>query len=339
MPPRLTFATEQRADADGAPRCDDSTTMTMADRLRRYLCAYWLRPENAFWMALRSDVLARQPLSQASIDLSCGDGVFTFIHTGGVFDERFDVFTAVDQLERVRDEHVDMFDHVDETYRPAVRRPARHEIDTGTDLKQSLIEKARRLNLYRRLLEHDNNDPLPFEHESFRTVFCNSCYWVHHIDGFLREIARITQTDGRIILHVKLDSMRGYTLQRHASILGDRFLKTIGRGRLDTWPTLASRTVWEDRFQTAGLVIESATPFITRTHAHIWDVGLRPIAPLLVRMANALGSDTRESIKRDWVDLFCDLLAPICNSGFDPMSGQAEPAEMQYVLTPDARAR
>ncbi len=143
-----------------------------------------------------------------------------------------------------------------------------------------------------------------------------------------------------MILQVKLDSLRGFTLTAHRDVLGDRFLDIIGRGRLDSWPSVASRSVWESRFKAAGLAVESATPFVTKTHAHIWDIGLRPIAPMLVKMAGALTPQTRAAIKDEWVDLFCELLEPICNPKLDLLPGElagqlaGEPAEVQYVLAP-----
>ena len=36
-----------------------------ARRLRRFLQAYWLRPENALWMALRSEVLSPYELHRS----------------------------------------------------------------------------------------------------------------------------------------------------------------------------------------------------------------------------------------------------------------------------------
>ena len=101
---------------------------------------------------------------------------------------------------------------------------------------------------------------------------------------------------------------------------------------MECWPSLADRSTWEARFENAGMFIETAMPFITRTHAHIWDIGLRPIAPMLVKMANALTPQTRASIKKDWVDLFCELMAPLCSPTFDLLPAQSEPAEIQYIL-------
>ncbi|MEK6797529.1 MAG: class I SAM-dependent methyltransferase [Planctomycetota bacterium] len=312
------------------------TTTTGSDLLllRQFLEAYWLRPENALWMTLRSRTLARQKLNSPSLDVSCGDGVFMFLHCGGVLDSNFDVFADVRPLDRDRDERDDMFDHLSDRYAPGIVAPPSRRIDAGTDWKKTLLAKADRLGLYEKLIHHDNEEPLPFPAESFATIYCNAAYWVRHIDGFLSELRRVVRPDGRVILQVKLDHIRRYTLEAFESQLGRRFLEIIGRGRADCWPTLASRPEWEARFQWAGLRIQEATPFVTRTHAHVWDVGLRPIAPLLVRMVNELTPAPREAIKKDWIDLFCELLAPLCRPDFDLFASPDEPAEIQYVLCP-----
>jgi SAM-dependent methyltransferase len=309
-------------------------TATRLELLRRFLQAYWLRPENALWMALRSEALAQCPLENPSIDISCGDGVFSFLHCGGIFDPAFDVFCAVSDLDSVRDRHADMFDCVTDDYRPAITSSPGDTIDVGTDVKRSMLTKAGQLGLYERLVEHDNNCPLPFDDDSFQAVYCNSAYWVVQIDRFIGETKRITRTGGRIVLQVKLDSVHRYTLEKHRSVLGDRFLSIIDRGRTDAWPTIGDRRTWESRFAAAGLEVESATPFVTRTHAHIWDIGLRPIAPLLVKMARGLTQEARTAIKEEWVDLFCELLEPLYYPSLDLFADQSEPAEIQYILAP-----
>ncbi len=306
-----------------------------ADLLHRYLNVYWLRPENAFWTVLRSLAWQRVAVSSPSIDVSCGDGVFSFIHAGGAFAPSFDVFQAVGQLDRVTAENADMFDHsAEETYRPAVTRRPTWKIDVGADLKGALLGKAGVLDFYGRLVRHDNNEPLPFRDGEFETVYCNSAKWIRNIEPFLAEITRITRSSGTIVLHVKLDTVSRYTLKPFRAQFGERVLDIIDRGRLATWPALASRAEWERRFDAAGLGVVEVTPLATRTHAHLWDVGLRPIAPLLVRMANALTSQTRLAIKQDWIALFRELLEPICRPDFDLFAEQSAPAEIQYVLRP-----
>jgi SAM-dependent methyltransferase len=316
-----------------SPPTSVSAEPDRADLLRRYLNVYWLRPENAFWTVLRSLAWQRVAMSCPSVDLSCGDGVFSFIHAGGAFAPSFDVFQAVGRLDEVTSENADMFDEpASEAYAPEVTRRPAWGIDVGTDLKGSLLSKAAALGFYGRLVQHDNNQPLPFRDDEFHTVYCNSAKWVRSIGPFLAEIARIARPDGTVVLHVKLDTIAKYTLAPFRAQLGERVLKIIDRGRLATWPALASRSEWERRFGAAGLTIVEAAPLATRTHAHLWDIGLRPVAPLLVRMANALTPQTRLAIKQDWIALFCELLQPICQPGFDLFAEESEPAEMRYVL-------
>lgn len=322
----------------GCPRVADSRAAPTdggaerADRLRRFLLAYWLRPENAFWMTLRSVALDRCVLERPSVDIGCGDGVFSFLHAGGVLGEEFDVFLGTGRLERAHGERTDIFDCIPADYAPVVvRRPA-SVMDVGLDLKAALLAKAQRLEFYRRHVLHDGNRPLPLPDGAFCTVYCNAAYWVREIDRFLSELRRITRPGGRVVLQVKLSAIRDYTLEPFRDKLGARFLEIIGRGRLECWPTLASRREWEARFARAGLRVLDTAELATRTHAHLWDVGLRPIAPLLVRMANGLSTENRLAIKRDWVALMEELLRPICRADFELAGGSAEAAEVQYVL-------
>ncbi|MEZ6085635.1 MAG: methyltransferase domain-containing protein [Phycisphaerae bacterium] len=305
-----------------------------SSRLQRFLNCYWLRPENAFWMSLRSQALESHPIKGPSIDLSCGDGVFSFLHAGGDFSSEYDVFMEVGNLDEVRDAFADMFDHTNVGYEPMVTLRPDRKFEVGTDLKPNMLLKACRLDFYECLVEHDHNHVMPFENEAFQTVHCNSAYWVQNIDQFMSELRRITRKDGRILLSVKLDSMRDYTLNAHRDKFGQRWLDIIGRGRIESWPSLTNDETWKQRFKAANLDIVSRTPFITATHAHIWDVGLRPIAPLLVRMANALDEHTRQEIKSDWIDLLSELLQPIHNANFNIAPHKQEPAEILYELTP-----
>lgn len=291
------------------------------------------------WMTLRSLALRQCELRgpavgkpTLSVDMGCGDGVFSFLHWGGVFDPDFDVFGTT--TSPGDEPNADMFDHMSDGYRPIILSPPTEAIDVGVDIKATMLAKAKRLGFYDRLVEHDNNQPLPFDDDAFETVYCNTAYWVREIDRFLAELGRITRAGGSIILHVKLASMERYTLEAFRDVLGDRCLARLARGRMECWPTVADRTTWESRFAATGLTIQDATPFVTRTHAHVWDIGLRPFAPMLVKMANGVTPETRASVKAEWVELCLDLLTPLCDPSVDLFDGAAEPAEIQYVLSP-----
>lgn len=311
-----------------------SLRVSRPDLLRRFLQAYWLRPENAFWMTLRSEALADCPIEQPALDIACGDGLFSFLHCGGGLHPSFDVFHAVlDDVAGDRSPH-DMFDCCDDDYRPTVIEAPPAGFSIGLDRKPALLAKASRLDFYDVLVRHDCNQPLPFDDHAFRTIYCNAAYWIDNIAGFLDELRRITQPDGRIVLQVKLDTMARYTLAAHHKQLGSRVLAIIGRDRLDCWQSLADRRTWEDRFAKAGLLVERETPFITATHAHIWDIGLRPIAPMLIKLANGVTAKTRDAVKTEWVDLFMDLATPLCDAHLNLFDGESDPAEIQYQLRP-----
>jgi len=320
--------------SEATPAAGDGVTRPIdrIELLRRFLEVYWLRPENALWMTLRSLTLAACPFRRPSIDLSCGDGLFSFLHAGGILDPCFDVFTSIQNPEGDEARSFDMFDRCDDNYAPPVRgRPGNH-IDIGTDWKPALLAKAAKLDFYQRLVQQDHNKKLAFEDATFGTVFGNAAYWVESIDLFLSELARIARPGGRVILQVKLSNIRQCTLTAHKALLGARFLEILDRGRVDSWPTLADRSTWERRFQRANLAVVSVRDVATRTHAHLWDVGLRPLAPVLIRLANAAPTPERSAIKRDWVDCALELLSPLCDPTVDLLPGSAEPVELQYEL-------
>lgn len=310
-------------------------TTTMRERLERFLGCFWLRPENALWMALRSESLDGYEFRTPSLDLSCGDGLFSFLHAGGRLDDAFDAYASVGHLNRVTTEHADMYDHVDAAYAPAIiDRPA-WSITTGTDLKAALLTKAARLDFYDELIQADHNRPLPFVNARYRTIFANSAYWVERIDDHLAELRRIAAPDATILMQIKLDAMRDCTFASRADAMGEAWLRLIARGRFETWPTMGDEVTWQRRFDRAGLAVAAIEPLATRTHARIWDVGLRPIAPLLVRMTQAIDATSRLAIKRDWIVLMLELLEPFARRDIDLFAGPAEPVEALFVLRPD----
>ena len=68
----------------------------MLELFKKFIYINWLRPENAMFNALRASSLLPYKFKSPSIDISCGDGIFSFIVAGGELDQRFDKFLAVD---------------------------------------------------------------------------------------------------------------------------------------------------------------------------------------------------------------------------------------------------
>lgn len=105
------------------------------DRLyyfRQFLNHFWLRPENALLLALRAESFKKTfnffDDAEASIDVSCGDGVFSFIANGGQISADSDMFRSLRFGKREGD--FDAFDCFDDTYKMNVIKEADRSLNT-----------------------------------------------------------------------------------------------------------------------------------------------------------------------------------------------------------------
>ena len=63
------------------------------------LNAFGLRPETAMWREIDICAMRSFEFSSPSLDLGCGDGLFSFIRAGVCFDLSFDAFSAIGSLD------------------------------------------------------------------------------------------------------------------------------------------------------------------------------------------------------------------------------------------------
>lgn len=298
--------------------------------LRRFLNVYWLRPENALWRSINCQTIHDLQFDEPSIDLSCGDGIFSFLRAGGDFDLSFDIFSGVGGLEEFY-KNKDIYDAAPAEYAPKVATAPRYRMTVGADWKQNLLDKAAPLNFYRDLVVHDNNEPLSFADGEFKTIFSNSVYWIRNLDLHLREIRRVLHPEGQAVLVLKTTQVNNYTLDRFESYVGREWLELIERGRKANKPSLHDADGWERVLREAGFQIRSRREQVTWLHAHIWDIGLRPLTPVLCEMTAELTEQRRAEIKSHWLDIWERLLAPFNRPEAD--LGMPQPqTEVIFVL-------
>lgn len=140
---------------------------------KEFLNHFWLRPENALLVSLRAEsyynTLTYFGDGKDTIDVSCGDGVFSFITLGGKLSPEFDMFRSVKFGRREGDfDHFDYFD--EKEYKLKIFKKPDRFYQYGVDWKENLLKKAEKLNFYQQLIQHDNNFPLPFPDNSMRYV-------------------------------------------------------------------------------------------------------------------------------------------------------------------------
>lgn len=283
--------------------------------LNNFLNAYWLRPETAVWRTLDVKAMEGFRFVSPSLDLGCGDGTFSFLRAGGEYKNSFDVFLDVDNLDRFF-ENEDVYDSFKNIGGGYVSKVPDYTIDVGVDHKKNLMNKAAQLKLYNQFVEANANLELPFKDESFETIFSNIIYWLDKPEDVFREIYRVLRYGGRCCVMLPnityLESSFYYSLYEKGGHKEFKFLELIDRGRIkDNLKVVKTYSQWKEIIENAGLVIEECVPHLSKTLIQIWDIGLRPIFPMLKRMTEYVDNDALLEIKREWVDLFQKIGEPI----------------------------
>jgi len=272
-------------------------------KLEQFLKLYWLRPENGLLATFKSNVFADLKIKPPSLDLSCGDGLFLFLHLEGEVDDLVDYFlsTKADEFSHTG-KFVDIFDSYDPNYNVSIKKLPDTKIDYGLDWKQQLLNKASKLNLYEKLILHDTTKtPLPFQNNQLKTIHSNSVYWVNNPENLLSDLYRILQPNGSIILEL----MTPYHHQTYADIqkyLNPTAISILDRARRASMPGIKTFDEWKKIILNCGFKIINTKPvYPNRLIVDISNLGLRPISHLLIQMSQSLPPEKRlEMVEVFW---------------------------------------
>lgn len=285
---------------------------TNEEKLRKYLNLLWLRPENALLTVFKSLACAHIEFKSPSLDISCGDGINMFLHLGGELHEDFDYFRTTRAKEFKHNAFVDIYDKYDDNYTVDIVQKPAIKIDVGTDWKQALLDKAAKLDLYKKLLLHDNNKiPFPFPDNKFMTIYSNSIYWTENIENLLSEIHRMLKPGGTAVLEVMTPSFTK-TLDELEPYFSKEAIDIIDRQRRSTMKGARYYKEWKETMLKAGFTIEETKcVYPSKILIDIWNIGLRPISHLLIQMSDNLLDKERHEIKKQWVNIFLALFKPL----------------------------
>lgn len=113
----------------------------MTASFEQLLNVYWLRPETALWRELDIRAMRQFEFTSPSLDLGCGDGMFSFIRAGGTVSNQFDAFRSVANLDKYF-ENVDIYDAYEKNEPSIVVKPPGYKIEVAFDHKENLLKKA-----------------------------------------------------------------------------------------------------------------------------------------------------------------------------------------------------
>lgn len=281
-----------------------------SDILKAHLNAAWLRPESALWDAVASSHILRHKITPPSLDLGCGNGIFSFITAGGRFSINYDWYINVDEA-RMNDGR-DMYDacSISNLKKYIIKNPA-YRFTFGLDAKANLLKQASLLGFYDNVIEHDANKRLPFRNGQFKTIFSNILYWLKDLDRSLEEIYRILDATGTALLCFPNETFYDYCVSYQWKEKHSNLLKLLNRGRSEAIHWTISYNEFVKKARKAGFKIASHSYYLLPLTLKIWDIGLRPLSPTLIKMANNLEREKRAMIKKEWMEIAMDFIKPL----------------------------
>ena len=280
---------------------------------KEFLNYFWLRPESAIVQSFRAFefrkvVFKKISKKQKILDVSCGDGIFTFLALGGKLDQTFDSYKSIKNKKRTA--KFDAYDYYDKNFKIKILKKPAYGIDTGTDWKINLLKKSQKLKFYKNLLLHNNEKKFTLENNYFDLVFSNSAYWVKNIKQHLIDMKQKTKKNGYIYLQVKFRDTYLSTLVKNQTKInfGPKFEKIIDAGRYETWKGLKTKREFDKILKNIdGLKIELYKPLYGDIIMSIWDVGFRPLFKPLYEMSKSLSKLKYLKVKTEWVKILYDL--------------------------------
>jgi len=168
------------------------------------------------------------------------------------------------------------------------------------------------MKIHKNLILHDNNKiPFPFSDNFFQTIYSNSIYHTANSDKLLSEIYRITKPGGSVGLEVLTPFMFD-TLVEMEKYLDEDAISIFDRKRRKIMPGLQTHAEWNKKMKRAGFKIDEViSVYPNKIILDIWNIGLRPIAHLLIQMTDKLSLEDRRRIKQEWVNIFYRMFKPL----------------------------
>jgi len=284
--------------------------------LNQLINAYWLRPESAMFRYLDFINSSNFKFKSPSLDLGCGDGVLNFIRNEGKFNDEFSVFLNSGNTKNFF-KNVDVFEFKLQKIKKYIKKKPKQFIDFGLDQKRILLNKARELELYKKLIRADANKKLPFADNTFNSIFSNILYWLKSPLDTLDELTRVLNYGGRLCIFLPDEKIiQNSFFIKYYKQTGNKnyyFLKYIDRGKFSNkqMRSILKISSYEKYFKTKNLKIISKKGYMSDAFVKIWDIGLRPFFPVFSKIDNLIKKDKRAMFKKLWIDNLYRFVNPI----------------------------
>ncbi len=283
--------------------------------LRPYLNYAWLRPLSGLWDTVVGTKLSQINFTEPSLDIGCGDGVFSSIFLGTEYDEKFDISFGL------KNEGKDLFDHYEKgSFERVIRVQPKRQFDIGIDIKESLVQKAAETGGYKTTRVDDGVFLKTIPSDSIGSVWSNVIKNFDNIEEAISNVYRVLKSDGFIVAQLPLPSMLNnffYYSQfvEEKDPERKRHLWKMSRGEPAYHPRYLTTNEWRDLFIGQGFRdVEVVGYVVNRYILKMWDTGFRLFVRELADFSKFLNRvDALPSIKKLVVDWCIQQAIPLLN--------------------------
>jgi len=267
----------------------------ISETVRSLLNIYWIRPETAIWRTFDINELKDFEFKSPVLDLGCGNGAFAFTLLGGRCDVSFDIFRTVKKIKNYL-KGDDIYNQTAQIKPKIIKKP-KMQIDFGLDHKQALLENAIQLKVYKKLVKHDLEKPLPFKDNTFNTIFSNVFYWVSDIHQLFSECHRILKDRGSLIICVPDINHRKNLIYNEFLRAKSKWAKQLDRGNYLNLKQCLRFSEWKSIINSTGFKISHHSSYMSEQFIQFCQIAMRPYSPYMIEMANNLDPRVRNNIK------------------------------------------
>ncbi len=278
-------------------------------KLKEYANMEWLRSEVVVWHAVADQLIGNYLINSDNIlEIATGNGFFTFMSLGGKFNEKFDHYYSVDLDKRKNDGDIyDSFPKIQ--INKFIKQYPLKKLEVALDHKQSTLDQVKLLNLSNNYICQDANTN--FSLENIDTIYTNSIYWLKNpLIQLERWYGRLNNGAKIILVFPNSDFFNYCRSYKKES----KMWKLLNRGRADTLMWSMDFIDFEKKINTMGYHVVDYKRYLSKLTLQIDDIGLRPISPQLIKMANSLKPDLRFEIKQEWVETMMIILTELLDN-------------------------
>lgn len=314
--------------------------ITALEMFSRLIPALWLRPERALWdaheLAAVGNMLVPR-FTHPALEYGCTDGVNSFVLLGGLLPFEFDDYadlaadTAHSQNFTFKPESssADYFDGTLSDALICVEKQPEHYFDVGVSWRRSHLTKARRLNIYRELIEVPLDQPLHIQLglRAFSTIWSPNLYWTsqNNLSPLLQSHASMLASNGKIYTIMPDQLQIEHQYLASLSYLPKDWLAFVDRGISKNLTANArSFSEWQQLFQSCNLKITDHKTFLPSAAGNIYQIGFRPMYEVFLTMYQMLKKSSPTDwldLKHHWVEVISHFMEPLCDDKWQTQAG------------------